>query len=125
MVTEVDDNYEKELYWGAGCKKTLKGFPKDVQGIILQAFLMAQRGDKHPDATPMKGFHGASVLEVIVPFDTNAYRAVYTTKVKEAIYVLHIFQKKSKSGIATPKKEINLIKQRLVQVERNHKGKSR
>ncbi|MCL4486042.1 MAG: type II toxin-antitoxin system RelE/ParE family toxin [Nitrospirae bacterium] len=109
----------------AGCKKTLGDFPEEVQNIILSALLMAQKGDKHPDAKPLKGFHGASVLEVVVPFDTNAYRAVYTTKVKEAIYVLDIFQKKSKSGIATPKKEIDLIKKRLAQVERHHKGKSR
>lgn len=125
MVTNADDKNEKELYWGAGCKKTLGDFPEDVQDIILLALFMAQKGDKHPDATPLKGFHGASVLEVIVPFDTNAYRAVYTTKVKEAIYVLHIFQKKSKSGISTPKKEIDLIKKRLAQVERYYKGMSR
>ena len=125
MMVNADGNNEKELYWVAGCKRTLGDFPEEVQNIILSALLMAQKGDKHPDAKPLKGFHGASVLEVVVPFDTNAYRAVYTTKVKEAIYVLDIFQKKSKSGIATPKKEIDLIKKRLAQVERHHKGKSR
>ena len=113
----LGDNNDKDLYWGPGCRKTLEGFPKEVQDIVLQAFLFAQKVSKHPDAKPLKGFHGASVLEIVVPFDTNTYRAVYTTKLKEAIYVLHIFQKKSKSGIATPKKEIDLIKLRLKQIE--------
>jgi phage-related protein len=116
-VTGLGDNNDKDLYWGPGCRKMLEGFPEEVQDIILQAFFFAQKGSKHPDAKPLKGFHGASVLEVVVPFDTNAYRAVYTTRFTGAIYVLHIFQKKSKSGIATPKKEIDLIKQRLKQIE--------
>ncbi len=125
MMAGLDDSNDKELYWGPGCQKEIGNFPEEVRDIILQALLMAQKGDKHPDAKPLKGFHGASVLEVAVPFDTNAYRAVYTTKVKEAVYVLHIFQKKSKSGITTPKREIDLIKKRLAQVERHHKGKNR
>ena len=120
-----DDNNDKELYWGPGCQKEIANFPEEVRDIILQALLMAQKGDKHPDAKPLKGFHGASVLEIAVPFDTNAYRAVYTTKVKEAVYVLHIFQKKSKSGIATPKKEIGLIKERLKRIECHHKETKR
>ena len=124
-MADSDDNNNKDLYWGPGCQKEISNFPEEVRDIILQALLMAQKGDKHPDAKPLKGFHGASVLEVVVPFNTNAYRAVYTTKVKEAVYVLHIFQKKSKSGIATPKREIDLIKKRLAQIERHHKGKNR
>jgi phage-related protein len=116
-VTRLANNNDKDLYWGPGCQKTLKGFPEEVQDIFLQTFLFAQKGSKHPDAKPLKGFHGASVLEIVVPFDTNAYRAVYTTRFTDAIYVLHIFQKKSKSGIATPKKEIDLIKKRLKQIE--------
>ena len=62
---------------------------------------------------PLKGFKGAGVLELVEDFDGDTYRAVYTVKFAEIVYVLHIFQKKSKSGIATPKADINLIESRL------------
>jgi phage-related protein len=70
---------------------------------------LAQIGDKHDDAKPLKGFKGAGVLEIVDNFDGDTYRAVYTVKFESAVYVLHVFQKKSKSGIATPKQDIDLI----------------
>lgn len=124
-MADLNDNNDKDLYWGPGCRKTLEDFPEKVQEIVLQAFIFAQKGSKHPVAKPLQGFHGASVLEVGVPFDTNTYRAIYTTRFTDAIYVLHIFQKKSKTGIKTPKKEIDLIKQRLKQIESKKKEKNR
>ena len=70
-------------------------------------------GETDPAAKPLKGFGGANVMEIVDRHDTNTYRAVYTTQFAEVLYVLHAFQKKSKRGIATPKKEMDLIQQRL------------
>lgn len=122
MGSKSGEEQIKGLFWCSGCRKELFGFPEEVQGIILQALFIAQKGSKHPDAKVMKGFGGAGVVEVVESFDKNAYRAVYTTKIKEAIYVLHVFQKKSKSGISTPKSEIDLIKKRLKVVELQYAG---
>ena len=80
----------------------------------------AQLGRKHPDAKPLKGFGGAGVLEIMARSDGDAFRAVYTVKLADRIYVLHAFQKKSKSGIATPKPEIDLIKARLKTAVADH-----
>ncbi len=99
----------------------LKKFPDEVQEQIGYALYLAQVGDKHPDTKPLKGFKGASVLEVVEDFDSDTYRAVYTVKLKKAVYVLHVFQKKSKHGIATPKQDINLIETRLQRAKEHHK----
>ena len=88
---------------------------------MAYALLKAELGEKHPNAKPLKGFGSAGVLEVVENFDKNTYRAVYTVKFKEAVYVLHSFQKKSKSGIATPKQDIDLVKQRFNLAEQEHK----
>jgi phage-related protein len=77
----------------------------------------AQLGGKHPSAKPLKGYKGAGVLEIVEDFDGDTYRAVYTVKFREAIYVLHAFQKKSKSGIKTPAHELALIGQRLAEAK--------
>jgi phage-related protein len=81
------------------------------------ALRLAQNGAKHPDAKPLRGFSGSGVLEVIEGYDGDAYRAVYTVRLHGRVYVLHAFQKKSKRGIATPKKEIDLVTQRLKEAE--------
>ena len=77
-------------------------------------------GEKHPDAKPLKGFGGAGVLEVVERYDSDTYRAVYTVKFADVVYVLHAFQKKSKKGIQTPKQEIELIKKRLQQAQKDY-----
>ena len=82
---------------------------------------MAQQGDTDPAAKPLKGFGGVSVMEIVAPFDGNTWRAVYTVRFRGFVYVLHAFPKKSKSGIVTPKKDINLIYQRLAAAERDYK----
>lgn len=84
----------------------------------------AQQGETDPAAKPMKGFGGASVLEIVARDESGAWRAVYTVRYEEAIYVLHAFQKKSKHGIATPKQDIELIKSRLAEADRLHKERS-
>ncbi len=78
---------------------------------------MAQTGGRHPDAKPFKGFGGAGVLEVIANHDGDTFRAVYTVRFASRVYVLDVFQKKSKSGIATPNADIDRIKARLKRAE--------
>lgn len=84
------------------------------------ALYLAQEGDKHPDAKPLKGFGGASVLEIVDEYDGDTYRAVYTVRLAEVVYVLHAFQKKSKKGSKTPKADIALIKERRRRAKEHH-----
>lgn len=102
----------KPVFWVGSSLKDLKQFPEEVKNNIGYALHFAQMGVKHNDAKPLKGI-GSGVMEIMSDFNTDTYRAVYTVKIGEAIYVLHSFQKKSKRGISTPKEEINIIKQRL------------
>jgi phage-related protein len=102
-------------------REDLKAFPEQVRRDIGQALYAAQQGETDPAAKPLKGFGGANVMEIVDQHDTNTYRAVYTVKFAGRIYVLHAFQKKSKKGIATPQKDIELIRQRLAAAERHHK----
>jgi len=103
----------KPLHWVGSSKEDLRAFPKDVRRVLGQALFEAQRGAKHLDAKPMKGFGGAGVLGVVERDDGNAYRAVYTVRFAGIIYVLHAFQKKSKRGIRTPGRDIDMIRSRL------------
>lgn len=84
------------------------------------ALWQTQTGGMHPDAKPLKGFGGAGILEVVDDYDGNTYRAVYTVKFAGVVYVLHAFQKKSKTGKKTPLHEINLIQQRLKRAENSY-----
>ena len=103
----------KEIKWIGSSQDDLRELPDEVRATFGYALYEAQMGDKSRHAYPLQGFGSASVLEIIENDDGNTYRAVYTVKFKEYIYVLHVFQKKSKKGIATPKHEIDLIKARL------------
>lgn len=105
------------LGWIASSKKDLRKVPRDVQQAIGQALFDAQAGEKHPDAKPLKGFGGAGVLEIVENHDGNTYRAVYTVKFAGIVYVLHVFQKKSKSRLKTPVEEIDKIRKRLKEAE--------
>jgi len=95
----------------------LSEFPTEVKYHIGFALRSAQKGGKHLDAKPLKGFKGAGVLEIVSDFDGNTFRAVYTVKIQGVIYVLHAFQKKSRKGIATPKAELDKIRRRLKEAE--------
>ena len=112
----------KPLEWIASSKKDLKGMPDSVQDNVGFALFQAQLGEKHDDAKPLKGFKGSGVLEVVDDFDGDTYRAVYTVRFEFAVYVLHVFQKKSKSGIATPKKDIELVEQRFKAAQDHHQN---
>lgn len=104
---------EKPLVWIGGSKKDLMALPADVRKFFGHAIDFAQRGDQHGAAKVMKRFGGAGVLEVLEDDIGGTYRAVYTIKFEEAVFVLHCFQKKSKSGIATPKENMDIIRARL------------
>jgi phage-related protein len=103
----------KALLWMGSSLEDLKAFPDEVKQVMGYALYLAQVGDKHADAKPLKGFGGAGVLEVIEDYAGDTYRAVYTVKFANAVYVLHAFQKKAKRGIATPKRDLDTIKSRL------------
>lgn len=103
----------KPVYWMGSSLDDLKAFPDLVQGDIGYALYLAQMGDKHDAAKPLKGFKGAGVLEIVENHDGDAYRAVYTVKLAARIYVLHVFQKKSKRGVETPQSDMDSIKKRL------------
>ena len=121
QVKQLETEQIKPLEWVGSSLEDLKDFPEDVQGEIGYALYLAQLGDKHPDTKPLKGFKGASVLEVVEDFDGDTYRAIYTVKLPKAVYVLHVFQKKSKHGIATPKQDIDLIEARLERAKQHYK----
>lgn len=110
----------KELYWVGSSLNDLREFPSEVKKAIGYALAKAQEGGKSPDVKPLKGFGGAGVLEVVATHDGNTFRAVYTVRLANAVYVLHAFQKKSKRGISTPKSHIDLIRQRLKQAEEHY-----
>ena len=106
---------EKPIEWTSSSREDLKEFPRDVWREVGFALDLAQRGEMSGNAKPLKGFHGASVVEIVSDYHSDTYRAVYTVQFREAIYVLHCFQKKSKRGIATPREEIARIQNRLKQ----------
>jgi phage-related protein len=104
---------EKPLEWIASSYKDLMALPPDVRRRFGYALSLAQMGDQDDAAKALKGFGGAGVLEIIEDDAGGTYRAVYTVKFAEAVFVLHCFQKKSKSGIATPKPDMEIIRARL------------
>lgn len=113
----------KNVQWLGSSQDDLREFPEEVRQVIGYALYLAQMGDKHEYAKPLKGFGGAGVLEIIDDYDGNTYRAVYTVKFPEIIYVLHAFQKKSKQGISTPQQDIKLIRMRLRRAEEDYKSR--
>jgi phage-related protein len=110
----------KPVRWLGSSRKDLKAFPQQVRADIGHALYAAQMGDTDPAAKPLKGFGGTKVMEIVDRHDTNTYRAVYTAQFAGVIYVLHAFQKKSRRGIATPKKEMDLIQQRLAAAQQDY-----
>lgn len=104
---------DKPIEWIGSTLEDLQGFPEEVKYVVGHALREAQQGKKSDAAKPMKGYQGASVLEIVDDFDKNTYRAVYTVKFKKAVYVIHCFQKKSKKGIETAKQDIDTINSRL------------
>ena len=106
----------KPLYWVGSARRDLLAMPADVIDTFGYALHLAQEGKKHAQAKPLRGFGGAGVLEVVEDHAGDAYRAVYTVKSPDGIYVLHCFQKKSRQGTATPRQDIELVTERLKRV---------
>jgi phage-related protein len=104
---------------GVGSSRNdLREIPEPVQDHMGYALYVAQRGGKHRDTKTLNGFSGAGVVEVVKDFSGDTFRPVYTLRYPGAVYLLHAFQKKSKSGRETPRRDIELIKQRLRETER-------
>jgi phage-related protein len=115
----------KPCHFVGASRRELQALPDDVRGEIGHALYEAQCGREPTAAKALKGFGGRGVLEVVEDFDGNTYRAVYTVRFAGLVYVLRAFQKKSKSGIATPKAEIELIKARLRAAEADYRARVR
>ena len=115
-----DESQPKPVRWIGSSRDDMRAFPEPVRLRVGGALWEAQLGRKAPWAKPLRGFGGAGVLEVVDDHAAEAYRAVYTVRFVGAVYVLHAFQKKSKSGIATPRHEIALIEQRLKRAREDH-----
>jgi phage-related protein len=119
MYIETDPGAPKETQWIGSSQKDLREMPEEIRDAFGYAIWMAQCGDTPEGMKPLHGF-GGGVLEVIATNDGGTYRAVYTVRFSEFVYVLHVFQKKSKRGSETPKHDIELIRSRLKIAERHH-----
>ena len=103
----------KDVIWLGSSLDDLREFPKGVRIEIGFALDLVQNGLKSPHAKSLTGFGGASVQEIRASDESGTYRSVYTVKYAETVYVLHCFKKKSTRGIATPRHEMDLIRERL------------
>jgi phage-related protein len=124
MVRESLGHNEKPLLWMGSSYKDLCGLPAEVQEHLGYALGIAQFGGKHPDAKPWKG-DGPGVLEVVEDHRGDTFRAVYTVRFESAVYVLHVFQKKSTRGIKTAKVDQDLITRRLRDAQRDYEARSK
>jgi phage-related protein len=113
---------EKPLFWIGSALKDITGFPTQVQRSVGFALSAAQYGGKHPSAKPWKG-EGPGVLEVVKDLDGDTYRAVYTVRFERAVYVLHVFQKKSPRGIETRQSDVALVRERLKLAQRDYEAR--
>ena len=113
---------EKTLHWVASAKKDYLNFPSEVQANMGYALGVAQFGGKHPKAKPWKG-DGPGVFEIVEDYDGDTYRAVYTVRFADVVYVLHAFQKKSKSRIKTPQEDVDLISKRLKRAREDYENR--
>ena len=113
---------EKPLFWMGSSLNDLLAFPEAVQDELGTALSVAQFGSKHPKAKPWKGT-GTGVFEIVEDYRGNAYRAIYTVRFEKAIYALHAFQKKSPSGIKTPRKDVELVAERLKLAQKDNEAR--
>jgi phage-related protein len=120
-VAEKDDESEeaetpvlRPLVWMGNSKRSLQAFPKEAQKLMGDELQLIQFGGMPKDAKPYKGI-GSGIIEIALRYATDAYRTVVAVQLGEKVYVLHAFQKKSKKGIATPKQDLELIRQRYAE----------
>jgi phage-related protein len=119
----TDEPSLKPVTWVGTSLKDLREFPEAVQDHMGYALYVAQRGGKHQDAKVLSRFGGAGVVEIIKDHRSDTFRAVYALRYAGTVYVLHAFQKKSKTGRETPRRDIELIKQRLREAEQIARGR--
>jgi phage-related protein len=115
----------KALAWVGSAKRDLLALPEEVIDAFGYALYVAQTGKKHEKAKALHGFGSAGILEIVEDWRGNAYRAVYTVRFSAAVFVLHVFQKKAKHGIATPRQDLELIRERLKVAEQMAKERAR
>jgi phage-related protein len=118
MYTDIVEPGPKPVIWLGSSRQDLRSFPRQVRIHMGEALYAAQMGETDPAAKALKGFGASRVMEIVDRHDTNAYRGIYTAQFAGVIYVLHAFQKKSKRGIATPHREMDLIRRRLADAQR-------
>lgn len=114
-------DFPRPVVWLGNSRKNLREFPQPVRRDLGAALFAAQCGQTAEHVKPFKGV-GSGVMEIVERHDKNAYRVVYAVQIGKRIYVLHVFQKKSKSGIATPKPDVDLIKQRYGEAQERAKN---
>lgn len=115
----------KEIIWIGSSKKDLKQFSDEIQDHMGFGLYEAQLGRMPRDGKILKGFGGAGVIEIIALDSGGTYRTVYTVNMPEIVFVLHVFQKKSKEGIKTPKKDMDLVETRLKQAKELYKERTK
>ena len=115
----------KPVAWVGSSYKDFTAFPQAIQQEMGHALYLAQTGRMHVSAKPLKGFGDAGVVELVEHGQQGTYRAVYTVKFASAVYVLHAFQKKSKTGIRTPREDIEQVRRRLKIAEQDHKARTK
>jgi phage-related protein len=118
----MDSKQERKIEWMGSSKKDLAALPGEAKTRLTYGIYLAECGKRHPDAKPVTGF---DAVEVCCDYDTDTYRAVYTLSLDGWVYVLHCFQKKSKKGIKTPKRDVDLIKSRLRDAKKLHTQEGR
>ena len=106
----------RPVVWLGNSKKNLRDFPKGAQKLLGDELQLIQFGGLPKDVKPFKGV-GSGVLELALRYATDAYRVVLAVQIGKRIYVLHAFQKKSKKGIETPKRDVDLIKKRYAEAQ--------
>jgi phage-related protein len=122
-VANVEAVAPKSVVWVGSSKENLRAFPDPVQKSVGYGLWFAQIGSKHPNAKVLRGFGGAGVVEIIEDWEGNTYRAVYTVKFGDFVYVLHCFQKKSKRGTQTPQADMALVRSRLRLAEADYRAR--
>lgn len=112
----------KPLVWIGSSYKDFCKLPEDARSHMGYALYVAQMGEKHRDAKPLTGFGNAGVIEIMSDQRGDTFRTMYTVRFTDAVYVLHAFQKKSKSGRETPKTEMDVVERRLREAEKHARG---
>ena len=115
MITEPP---LKPVIWMGSSRRDLRQFPSIVQDHMGYALYIAQRGGRHRETKALTGFGSAGVVEIVRDYRGDTFRAVYTVRFRDAVYVLHAFQKKSKAGSKTGRRDMELIQQRLREAEK-------